>query len=339
MHPMRLSLFCLLAALLFVLPAAIAGTGRDIDHPVRIPAVFLDVLIFVEPVSEHGDTLRFFTDSADGSIIYERSVDRIGLTTTSALIGDQQRTAALLPPMDSTRFVPPPLISDGFLPVRADNRMPPHHKTILHDAVPENRSGRPGDGILGSTWFAGRAWTIDFRKQIFYAVPVESVQIATDDRDRAIPIAFSGEGDQRRHHFARVPVVVAGDSIAMVLKTGSHIELTDDVRQALQSDRPLFPAGLISESVAHKWLKKHPEWRIFESADRHYGGSLIEVPEVQIGPLRSGPVHFALRRDEAFTEWFSQFTDEPVAGALGADVFRGTRITLNYPRSVLIFHD
>jgi hypothetical protein len=335
---MRFHLNRLLACMILILPAA-SVAAQDIEHPIRMPAIFHDVLIFVEPVSEDGDTLRFFTDSADGTIMYEGTVDRIGLTTTSAIIQDQQQLAAFLPPMDSAGFIPPPLISDGLVPVRADDRMPPHHKAILHDTAPPGRSGYPGDGILGSTWFAGRAWTIDFREHTFYAVPVDTAPAATGDNGEAVSITFVEEGDQRRYHFARVPVVVAGDSISMVLKTGSHIQLTDASREELDFNDPLFPAGLISKSVADEWLREHPEWRVFEGADRNYGSDLVEVPEVQVGPHRSGPVHFAVRRDEAFTEWFSQFTDEPVDGALGADAFRGTRITVNYPRSVLIFHE
>ncbi len=336
----------LLKLLIASIPVLLAsGTSisaaQDIEHPIRMPAAFHDVLIYVEPVSEDGDTLRFFTDSADGSIMYKGSVDRLGLTTTSAIIQDQQQLAAFLPPMDSSLFIPPPLISDGLIPVRDDDRMPPHHRVIL--GVEDGPAHvRQGDGILGSTWFAGRAWTIDFGRETFHVVPTGHTPHPPenpDSRETVIPISFYEEGDLRRYHFARVAVVVAGDSLSMVLKTGSHIQLEDAVREALGVDESLFPAGLVSESVAAGWLEEHPDWKVYEDADQNYGSNLIEVPELQVGPHNAGPVHFAIRRDEAFSEWFSQFTDEAVVGALGADAFRGTRITVNYPRSVLIFHD
>ena len=311
--------------------------GQDIEHPVRMPAEFHDVLIYVIPHSEDGDTLRFFTDSADGTIMYEGSVDRLGLTTTSAIIQDRQQLAAFLPPMDSSFFIPPPLISDGLIPVRPDDRKPPHHRIILGDGDRAPFKG-PGDGILGSTWFAGRAWTIDFREEAFYVVPTDS----DDPKEKfqnTVPLTFYEEGDERRFHFGRLEVVVAGDTLSMVLKTGNHIILGEQEQAALAFDGTLFPAGLISESVAERWLDVHPEWKVYEQADQTYGSDLIEVPEVRIGRHSSGPVHFAVRRDEAFEDWFSQFTDEPVTGALGADAFRGARITVNYPWSVLIFHE
>ena len=321
-----------------LIPAVISvAEGQDIEHPIRMPAEFHDVLIYVAPQTEDGDTLRFFTDSADGSIMYQGSVDRLGLTTTSAIVHDQQQLAAFLPPMDSSYFIPPPLVSDGLIPVRPDDRKPPHHRMILGDGDPATFP-EPGDGILGSTWFAGRAWTIDFRQEAFYVVPTDPDNPA-DNHSNSVPLAFYEEGDQRRFHFARMPVVIAGDTLSMVLKTGSHIILEDEAQEELDFAGTLFPAGLVSETVADRWLREHPDWNVYEQADRNYGSDLIEIPEIQVGPHVTGPVHFAVRRDEAFEEWFSQFTDEPVTGALGADAFRDARITVNYPRSVLIFHD
>jgi len=322
---------------LLIFTAASVTAAQDIEHPVRMPAEFHDVLIYVVPLTEDGDTLRFFTDSADGTIMYQGSVDRLGLTTTSAIIQDQQQLAAFLPPMDSSYFVPPPLISDGLIPVRPDDRKPPHHRIILGDGALAPFS-EPGDGILGSTWFAGRAWTIDFREEAFYVVPTDPDYVE-ENPSHTVPLAFYEEGDQRRYHFARLPVVIAGDTLSMVLKTGSHVILEDQAQSELDFDGTLFPAGLISESVADRWLDEHPEWNVYEQADQNYGSDLIEVPEIQVGPHAAGPVHFAIRRDEAFEDWFSQFTDEPVTGALGADAFRDARITVNYVRSVLIFHE
>ncbi len=345
---------------------------QDIEHPIRMPAGFHHGLIFVEPVSQEGDTLRFFTDTADATLLYRHTVDRLGLTTTSTIIQDQQQLAAFLPLLDSTRFIPPPLLSDGLIPVRPDDRMPPHHRVILGD---ENGIQQPGDGILGSTWFASRAWSINFRDETFYVKPTSnyrpassenptstensasaentassekatsSVQgsLGVDDKsnhsDSAVSLSFYEEGDRRLYHFPRLEVIIAGDTLSMVLKTGSNVILDESAQASLNHPDPLFPAGLISESVAANWVDIHPDWPVYENADSNYGSDLIEVPEVQIGPHTAGPVRFAIRRDEAFIDWFSQFTDKPVVGALGADAFRGAHITLNYPWSVLIFHD
>ncbi len=359
----------LIVAVTALMPAR--SYTQDIEHPIRMPAGFHHGLIFVEPVSQEGDTLRFFTDTADATLLYRHTVDRLGLTTTSAIIQDQQQLAAFLPLLDSTRFIPPPLLSDGLIPVRPDDRMPPHHRAILSD----EKSIQPGDGILGSTWFASRAWSINFRDETFYVKPVSTYRPASTDNptsadnstspersassekaassvkasesvdnksshsDSAVPLSFYEEGERRLYHFPRLEVIIAGDTLSMVLKTGSNIILDESAQNVLNHPDPLFPAGLISDSVASNWVDAHPDWPVYENADSNYGSDLIEVPEVQIGPHTAGPVRFAIRRDEAFIDWFSQFTDKPVVGALGADTFRGAHITLNYPWSVLIFHD
>lgn len=311
--------------------------SQNIQHPIRLPATFHDALIFLEPVSEEGDTLRIFTDTAGGTLLYESGVKRMGLTTTSAIIQGQQQTAAFLPPLDTTNYIPPPLVSDGLLPVRDDDRMPPHHEVIL------GRGDSPlphRDGVLGSTWFASRCWRINFREESMFVISSDPKEPPEEiDSDAAVPLAFFEEGDRRQYHFARVDVVISGDTLPMVLKTGSNIILSEEAQDALNHPDPLLPAGLISRSVAERWLDENPRWNVIQQADRLYGSDLIEVPEVRIGPHTAGPVRFAVRRDEDFSERISQFTDEPVVGAIGPDAFREAHITINYPLSVLIFHD
>ena len=372
--------------LIAVLMASISHgqlSAQDISHPIRIPAEFHHGLIFVEPASKDGNTMRFFTDTADITVMYQQTVDRLLLTTTSAIIQDRQMQAAFLPQFDSTRFIPPPLITDGLIPVRPDDRKPPHHRVILGG---KNGTSH-GDGILGSSWFASRAWSINYRDETFYAVPVSSlmengffmpeqngdegggdgrtgnngdgtidgIPSGNDDSSggmnndqssatgrlpgNTVPLYFKMEGGRRAYHYPALHVVIAGDTLAMVLKTGSNIILNDSAQKALGHPDALFPAGLISESVADGWMDAHPDWTVYEGADHHYGSDVIKVPEIRIGPHSGGPVRFAIRREEAFSEWFSQFTGIPVVGAIGPDAFRDAHITINYPGSVLIFHD
>ncbi len=307
------------------------------QHYIRLPATFHDALIFLEPVSEEGDTLSFFVDTASGTRLYESSVNRLGLTTTSAIIQGQQQTAAFLPPFDTTNYIPLPLVTDGLLPVRDDDRMPSHHEVIMG----RGDSPLPGrDGVLGSTWFASRCWRINFREESMFVISSDPKEPPEEmDSETAVPLAFFEEGDRRQYHFAHLNVVIAGDTLPMVLKTGSNIILSDEAQDALNHPDPLLPAGLISGSVAERWLDANPRWTVIHQADRLYGGDLIEVPEIRIGPHTAGPVRFAVRRDEDLTEWISQFTDESIVGALGPDAFRDAHITINYPWSVLIFHD
>ncbi len=313
-------------------PDAVRSQG--IEHPIRLPAFFQEELVYLQPVTDEGDTLRFFTDTADATLIYREIAEEHGLITTDALIQDEMQNAAFLPRFDTTRFIPPPLISDGLIPVRENEQMPPHHEFIL----------RQGDGILGSTWFAGRTWSINFRDETFYVRPTgeynRSLENIADEEDNTvIPLHFYEEEGTRFYHFARLLVTIGGESLSMVLKTGSNIILNENVQDVMGRDAALIPAGLIAENVFEQWREDHPDWPVYEEADANYGSAMIEVPEVQIGNHTAGPVHFAVRQPDDLQGWFSQFTDEPVVGALGADALRGTHITLDYPNALLIFHD
>ncbi len=328
--------------LIFVISGLLAGTSslsaQNIEHPVRMPAVFDHGLIFLEPVTKDGDTLRFYTDTADATLMYDETVQRLGLVTTSAIIQNQEQQAAFLPTFEDDFFIPVPLISDGLIPIRADDRKPPHHQVILEQ----------GDGILGSTWFAARSWSINYRTEEMYVRPTgASFDQAGQDMEphsdiapeSRIPLSFYEEDGETRYYFARLPVVVEDDTLSMVLKTGSSVILDEESRDILGHPSPHFPAGLISESIFDRWQEQHSDWTVYENADMNYRGDMIEVPEVHVGPHTAGPVHFAVRQDDAFIDWFSQFTDEEVVGALGPDAFLDAHITLDYPNAVLIFQD
>ncbi|MBP3192182.1 hypothetical protein NATSA_05850 [Natronogracilivirgula saccharolytica] len=327
-----LTIRALVFSTLVAMPAVWTGMAEarfiDIDHPVKMPAHFQHGLIFVEPVSQDGDTLRFFTDTADGSLMYEDTARRLELTTTSAIINDREQEAAFLPPFADDHYIPSPIISDGLIPLRSDDRKPPHHRVIL----------KHGNGILGSTWFAMRTWTINFPEETFYVQPTDE-DARNLDPGETIPISFAEEDGDRRYHFARLPVVIGSDTLSLVLKTGSNIILDESGKEQLDHPDHIFPAGLISESQFRKWREENPDWNVFDDVDINYNGDLIKVPEIQIGSYTAGPVHFAVRNDDAFADWFSQFTDEPVTGALGADAFRSAHITIDYFNAELIIHD
>ncbi len=327
---MMLSFFCLQVGIPLLFFAS-AGTNEVIAHDTdpsnRLPALFTHGLIFLEPVSQDGDTLRFFTDTADGTMMYQDDAERLGLITTSAIIDDQQQKAVFLPVFETAQSIPAPLLGDGLIPLLSDDRKPPHHRAILEQE----------DGILGSTWFAMRTWSVNYRDETMALLLEENVPDV--DSESIVPLSFRKERGEIVHYFAGIETVIAGDTLSMVLKSGSHIILSEEVRLELDHPDPLFPVGLISGSVFEKWKQAHPDWPVYEGADIHHESPVIEVPEVTIGPHTSETVRFAVRPEETFRERFSQFTAEPVVGALGPDAFRNSHIILDYVNKMLIFQN
>ncbi|MDI6400820.1 hypothetical protein QLX67_02345 [Balneolaceae bacterium ANBcel3] len=307
---------------------SLTSENGSASEALTMPAVFSEGRIFLEAVTTDHDTLRFFTDSAESTLIYQASVESLGLVTSSIHINGQVQQVAFLPTSLDDTSLPPPLISDGLIPVRPDHRKPPHHEDILGEA----------DGILGVTWFADRIWTIDYVREELILNP-SYPEISERNNDSTTPLHFRKEGDERAYHFARLDAIVAKDTLSLILKTGGSIVLSDPALTQLNAPKKHIPAGLISESMYQKWVSENPDWIIYEEADRYYGSDIIEVPSVRFGSYLATNVRFAVRRDEVFEDWFSAFTDKPVSGALGPDAFQHTRITIDYPNSLLIIHE
>lgn len=331
---------------------------------VKLPAIFHHGLIYLAPVSDDGEDFLFFTDTGDGTLMYESSAKRHRIDLTSAPEHYPFHSAARLPSFRPEAFIPSPSVTNGWIPVRPEEQKPPHHEILLNK----------GDGILGHTWFADRIWSIHYPKEkmtlhlpkadaLLPGKPGKMTHHAKsgeqDDTKKetagreeitphwdtpdghsgiTIPLGFRKTKKGERISLPTIEVVIAGDTLSMVFKSGSHIILNEAHQKELGHPGALLPAGLISESIYQRWRNKHPEWPIYEKADTFYGSDLIETPGIQIGVYASGPVRFAVRRDDAFTDWLSRFTDKPVQGVLGPDAFREAHITLHYPRSVLIIH-
>jgi hypothetical protein len=89
----------------------------------------------------------------------------------------------------------------------------------------------------------------------------------------------------------------------------------------------------ISTRLFDCWHKAHPDWRVIKKGCELSHEDLIEVPEVEVAGLRSGPVWFT-RRSEGNYVWMSSFMDAPISASIGGNVFRHFRLTIDYPHAV-----
>jgi hypothetical protein len=67
------------------------------------------------------------------------------------------------------------------------------------------------------------------------------------------------------------------------------------------------------------------------------GMALVQVSNVRVAGYDSGPAWFAVRPDANFHEYMSQWMDKRVEGALGGNVLRGFRVTVEYGVGVGVF--
>ncbi len=143
---------------------------------------------------------------------------------------------------------------------------------------------------------------------------------------------------QRALNFPRLQAVIDGETLDLLFDTGATTFLSDTALAALRDNGASARAtSFITTSTFEKWRKRHPDWRVIEQAERTTGEAMIEVPGVTVAGYTVGPVWFTRRADKNFHEFMSGFMDKRVEGALGGNVFRHFRVTVDYPNAIAIF--
>lgn len=300
----------------------IAGVSST-TQAVPLPTQFEGDLVYVIPRVGESETLRLYTDTGGGYFLSSEAVARLKLDAQPAPPELQQEMGPLarlarLPASLPESDLPRGLGLDGAIPV-----MPDRSGGILPGA-------NPMDGMLGAPWFGGRIWTWDFagRRLIHEA----SDWTATAGMQR-VPLHFKQAPDGRRvTHFPRIAVRIDGRELPMLLDTGAMTVLAPEALQTLDDGAPAQRAtSMIADNVFQAWRSAHPEWRVIEKAQAGTGSAMIEVPEVEIAGHLVGPVWFTHRPDRNFHEFMSGMMDARVEGAVGNNVFRHFRMTIDYP--------
>ncbi|MEO8780068.1 MAG: hypothetical protein ABI389_15550 [Rhodanobacter sp.] len=198
------------------------------------------------------------------------------------------------------------------------------------------------DGIIGAGYMPRHAWTFDYPARKLWLEPA-------DWRPRA-DMHRATLGYQRNHAggwatgFARLRVHVAGQPVDLLLDTGATGKPTPAGERA--SHAPLVNGfgvtSYITTHVLEQWHRQHPDWPLTWAADdllgEHQATRMIEVPTLEIAGWTIGPVWFTERADVNFSDdGLSGYTDKPVAGAAGANVFRHFVMTIDYPHAAAWF--
>ena len=289
-----------------------------------IPTQFERDRIFVTATAPDRSPLRFYTDTGGGwNAVGKSTADRLRPRPSGQIeVEGSQRPLVDFPSFLAKAGVPAPMKDPwlrGRLVVAPDD--------ALYGA----------DGSLGSRWFGGSVWQIDYPRQTLSVLRNWNATIA----DHPVALGFrTGDDGKRVMHFPRITVTIAGRPTDMLLDTGATAKLTASSAAAFQATPgTLVGTSYIIKSTFDEWRAAHPSWRVLDAADAITGRSfpMIEVPEVQIGDLTIGPVWFTQRSDATFREQMSQMMDKPIDGALGGSGLKYLRVVLDYPGALAYF--
>lgn len=306
---------------------AIASTMASAQEPRKMPTVFEGGHFYATPTLADGRTLKLMVDTGGGGgsgwyVLYRSAVNEFGLKAATCMLDVQA--------IDTVAAI----AYQARMGLVAANDTPCHAPAVI-----VAQAGNGENGLLGAGYLPGHVWTFDYPRHALWLQPT-NWQPARGAHAMAMDFVRNEQGGWATG-MARIAIDIDGTSIAMLLDTGATAFPTDAGKP---SNGDLSPNGIgatsyIERSILDQWHRQHPDWRLIEGGDElkagHYVARLIEVPRVDIAGWSIGPVWFTERPDAAFGEQsgISMYTDAPVLGAVGGNVFAHFVMTLDYPKA------
>lgn len=302
----------------FALFALFPSGGTRMDVPVSLEAGHF----YAVPRTRDGHRLRLLVDTGGGTTpgmywITQAAARRLHLKTSTCKAGGTSFEVVAQPDYAPGEGLPP---ANG-----------PCKGEVLVQDVDYGRA----DGQIVPSYLAGRIWTFDYPRHRLTMQGADWRPPATAHR---VWMGFQKDGHGHvRRHYPRIAIRVAGQRLDMLLDTGATAFPTPAGTRATGAPtvHGMGTASYITTSTMDRWHAEHPDWRMVRAGDSGAGGTytarLIEVPEVGIGGWTVGPVWFTERPDGAFHGMMASLMDKPPEGAVGANILRHFRMTLDYP--------
>lgn len=293
--------------------------------PQRLRASFAHNRILVKLPTRTADTLSLLADTGGGAgIILDDSIaERLGVNIVEQDIeGQKTRLLDFDKVCSDPSFPPPGTVIDK-------------KQRILSRKFPRALMGDVS-GLLGHRWFTDHIWTIDYpthQLDVDVAAPVdkEEAHVAT--------LGFQTNAfGMKANGFPRITIKIGDELFEMLFDTGASAILTHTSLKFLNEQDRVIATSFITKSIAQKWHERNPTWPFVANADSVIMNSdMIQVPEIEIGNHKVGPVWFTTRPDKNFTENMSQYMDEPIVGAVGGSALNYFKITLDYKSALAKF--
>jgi hypothetical protein len=304
-----------------------------------IPTRYKADRFFATAVLPRGDTAVLFLDTGTGSYVWDLYIPYLELTVKDTITNARGVKTGVTP------F--PSFRADASLPTAITQTSQGTGLLVYPiDWRAQNNFGawigRETQGQLGSNWFNGRVWTIDYPNRRLVLRGRSSANDGEPGREQ--PFNFPTDTAGRRiGHLGYVDVVIDGDTVAMLMDTGATVWLSSAALARVGDGGP----SERSSTHIDNWLfvrlrERHPDWPIIERADLWWGLSLIRVPNVSVGGHEVGPTWFSVLAGGPATPP----TQPPSApawmkrrgGTLGGSLLKHFVVTLDYPRGSVRFY-
>lgn len=307
----------------------------DSSQAVIIPSQFIDgERFFIKLPTVTGDTLLGFGDTGGGfTAVYPNVLQKLKLTDKIKRQGDSSEFRYILfEDLIKDDRIPPPVlqlsseIKQPFFAIPPDEMMQQEMNFFLELF--------PHDVFLGQFFFADKAWTFDYINQrILTGTPIQKNEL---QKENVQTIGFKKNNDGiKMYAHPSMQMEVDGELIDVLFDTGATFILSKNGKEKLGINKNTIAGSFIAKSVFDKWRQKFPQWRVIEAADNR--ADMIEVPQVKLGGIITGPVLFSVRPDEVWSNGMIRSMDKVVKGAIGGSAFKNLVITIDYNNELIKF--
>ena len=299
----------------------VAGTfAANAAAQTVIPTRYVADRFFAAPVTQQGDTLVMLMDTGGGNVfVSKRSLERLGITPKFVTIaeGDSIWDGGQFPQFKSGASIPPALGTPRARIFGFGNGLP---------------GDLGGEGMVGHNWFAGRVWVFDYpHHQVSY---FETAPTPKPFGPHTIPMTLK---KPLTRDDPRIQVIVAGDTVDMLLDTGATSVLSPEAITIVGAGPAARASAFAAARLWDGWHQKHPDWRVITGGEANMHADLIGVPNVNVAGYDVGTIWFAKRPDGVYDGMMKAIMDKPILASIGGTAFRQFKLTLDYVNQRVTF--
>lgn len=310
----------------------------DAGQPRLVPSQFIEgERFYIKVPAVSGDTALAFGDSGGGlCMVNPNSLDKLKLgdkTKLGLLRGIMPMRYLLAKDVASSAQFPSPMPTRYNIFRRFFSRVTDPLFLIppMDAEMKFITEAMKFDLFLGQNFFMDKAWTIDYpNQQIWVNTPLS----ANDSNVQPLGFKKNALGEKIYGHPSMF-IVVDGETIPMLFDTGATMVLSEKGKQFFSTTEKTKGGSFIAASVFDRWRALHPDWKYFPGAD--FKQDVIEVPKITIGGQEVGPVLFAKRPDENWSQGMIQSMDRVVKGAIGGSALKYVKVVIDYNAELVKF--
>ena len=286
-----------------------------------IPTRYIADRFYAAPVTQQGDTLLMLMDTGGGTVwVIKPVLEKLGIKPKFEAVeeGDSTFAGGPFPRFRTGASIPPALGRPA--------------GQIAGFGVRPMADFDGAVGMVGHNWFAGRVWVLDYphHQAAYFETPPPPKPFGP----HTIPMTLKRP---LTRDDPRIQVIVAADTVDMLLDTGATSVLSPDAIAIVGPGPAVRASAFVAARLWDGWHQKHPDWRVITGGEANMHADLIGVPNVSIAGYDVGTIWFAKRPDRVYDGMMKALMDKPILASIGGTAFRQFKLTMDYVNQRVTF--